>query len=691
MAIREFPVSWMGVYRASSNRYYGGSTPIRVGGSNEYNSYVGIPSAVKDALKSSKTTPTLKFKMNVTSAGEFDFGGHRETYNKASGTMPWYRYLGLHPIYSTGWKTTDLTSAFMSEYLNGDYQGIVLYGGYGDYAEAYGKTNNSNQAVFVVEGTWNTAPNEPSAITNPKSSTVADDYLNVTWNAGSDNESSSSQLSYELGYYDGSKWLEHWTVGAGVTNYNYTVQNKPETSSARFRVRSIDPEGMKSEWTYSPFFTVNHNRPPEKPTNLTPTGGKVIDRSKVLRTTWRHNDDGVQAGFRVAWRTVSESGAKGSWNYIPSSTGWVNSTSQYYDFQPNTFPLGEVEWFVRTKDQQGEESPASSYERFYAGEASNAPIWLSPQNGAVLNSSEVIANWSSVDQVQYEIQLLSSTGTILWNESEIASNKSTLAGYALENEKTYSLRIRVVNEDSGLWSDWSEITFSTQFIPPAVPLFTLEVTDEDGNMRDTIFLSWDTDNPVTQTPTEYVQVFRREYNATVEQPWVMIGDTLPPDSSMIDYSPASDQTYEYMVRAWGENDTFTDSAIIEGEIQLTNSFLQRAQSPSDLLILEVEGRDQDFDFDGTMMVFANRKKPVFEHGVSELMDLKVNFYVHTISEYRSAISFLKRRETFLYRDNVGRRFYCVVKNPSIKDLQVNGFEFSIELSEVDYEEIIQGG
>jgi hypothetical protein len=692
MATKTFPVSWVGVYRASSNSYYGGVTPIRVGGPYRYNSYIGTPTSVKDAIRTSKTTPKLKFRFYVYNQNntEFDFGGHRETYNKASGTMPWYKYLGLHPIYNTnGWKEVDLTSAFMDEYLKGSLHGIVLYGG-STYGGAYGKTGDSNQAVFVVEGTWNTPPEPPSSITNPKSSTIAQDFINVQWTAGSDNEDTASQLKYELGYYDGSKWREYWTVGAGVLEYNYPVFDKPETSRARFSIRSIDTEGEKSGWKYSPYFTVNHNRPPSKPTNLTPAGGKIIDRSKVLRVTWKHNDDGVQAGYRLAWRTVSEGGSKGAWNYIPSNNGFVNSTSQYHDFSPETFPLGEIEWTVKTKDQQGEESPYATYERFYAGEASDAPIWLNPSDGAILNSSEVVAQWSSLDQIQYEIELLSS-GVVLWSESDIASNKSTLVGYSLENNKTYTLRIRVVNEDSGLWSDWSTINFTTQFIPPTKPILTVQTTDEDGTSLDNIVLSWETDNPANETPTDYVQVFRREYNAVVTQPWQLIGDNQAPNSSMVDYSPASEQTYEYMVRAWGENDTYSESDIVEAEIKLARSFLQRAYSPSDLFVIETESRSEDYDFGGEMMVFANRVKPVFEHGINDTRTLSITFSIDTAQELRNLIEFIKRRETFLYRDNAGRKFYCVIQKPKINDKVVNGFEVDLTLSEVDFDEIIQGG
>lgn len=690
MAQKSFPASWVGVYRASSNSYAGGIN-IRGGGSNQSNTYIGIPASVKDALESSKTTPKLYFKMNVTNPGEFDFGAHKESYNKAGGTMPWYRYIGLHPNYGTGWQTTNLTSDFMNDFLRGTYDGIVIYGASSNEVVAHGRTGDSNQAVFIVDGTWNAPPKTPGAFTNPKASTVATTTVALAWGAGSDEETPVSDLSYELGFYNGSKWANSWTVAKGIRSYNFSLAGKPETSRAKFRVRSVDPQGLKSGWRESPYFRINHNKAPAKPTKLTPVGGKIVLRDSTIRATWKHNDDGVQAGYRLAWRTVASNGTTGAWTHIPSYTGWANSTSSYHDFSPNTFPLGEIEWNVKTKDQQGLESPWSAHERFYAGEVSDAPIWLTPLSGDILNSSTLVADWSSLDQERYQIELYSSAGVKLWSEDETASNKSTLIGYALENNQTYTLKIRVINKLSGLWSSYSEVTFDTQFIPPVKPLLDIQTMDTEGNSLDVVSLSWQNDDTDQPTPTSYIQIFRREYNALVEQPWTMLADNQAPNNSMTDYTPASDQVYEYMARAWGENKTFSDSDIKEVIISLSNSFLQKANSPADLLVMEVEERDQEFSMSGAMMLFANRQKPVFEFGIHEQVSLPIKFYIESIAEFRSIVNFLRTRETFLYRDNVGRRLFCTISDFSVKDLAVNGFEISLTLNEVDRAEFVQGG
>ncbi|MBL5776990.1 fibronectin type III domain-containing protein [Bacillus sporothermodurans] len=679
MAIKKYNLSWIGVYKASSNSYVGGST-IKVGGSSEYNSYIGIPSAVRDAIKTSKTAPKLYFNFNVTDGAEFDIGAHKETSNKGGGTMPWYDYTGLHPIYGTGWQRIDLTSAFMNDYKTGARQGIVLYGAKSNYGEAYGNSNNSNEAYFEVEGTWNTAPTM-QGITSPVASTVADTSLKIDWKQGLDAESNDALLTYQLKYYDGSSWGTPWNVGAGVLTYTLNTTSKPETSSARIAIRAYDG-ALYSDWSYSPYFTIRHNKPPSKPTQLTPDGGNVIDKGSVLRVTWKHNDDGVQAGYRLAWRTVSDTGELGAWNYVPSQTTFRSSISQYHDFAPETFPLGEIEWTVKTKDQQGLESPYATYQRFNAGTPSNAPTILQPASGSQIPTSEVTVEWSSVDQDQYELEIWDSTFTErLFLEQGVGAIKASTPAYQLTNNTTYIVQVRILSRAVGLWSPWSSITFSTVFVPPAVPTLIAEPDNDNGN----IVVTW-TEGTGSTTPAVSTDVFRREYSSNGTNEWEMVATGQLPSDVYIDYTPASDLAYEYMVRTWGGNTTSADSEIVEVEVFFDNAYLHRALTPSDMLFINsTDDRSQELEVQGQVMSFANRRLPVYEFGINESNKVEITFTVYNPDDLRIVVKFLKLKETFLYRDNYGRRFYCVATQPKISDLPFKGFQVSATLLEVDYE------
>ncbi|QKN88217.1 putative tail protein [Bacillus phage Novomoskovsk] len=831
MAIKKFPIQWIGVYRADRNSYVGGNN-IRVGGSADYQSYIGIPTAVRTAINTSRTSPKLRFVMNVTSGAEFDFGAHKETSNKASGKMPYYNYIGLHPIYGTGWRTTDLTSAFLPSYKNGSRQGIVIYGARNNSGQAYGKTGNSNEAYFEVEGTWNTPPTAPK-ITSPTSTTVATNSLQVKWNASSDPETATNKLKYQVQIFNGSTWSSTSTTGEGVTSYSYNTSNMAETSSAQVRVRAYDGEDY-SAWSTSPKFSIVKNLPPSKPTQLVPNGGRTIDRTESIRFTWKHNDDGVQAGFRIAWRTVSSSGEAGTWNYVNAS-GYRQSTNQYFDFAPNTFPAGKIEWRVTTMDQESLTSPWSDIQVFTAGIPSNAPIILSPEQSEIIPTSNITVTWSSINQRRYEVQIYDGS-TQVYRKAETTTVKNAPIDFSLENNKTYRIRLRIADTQFDIWSEWSEITIQTNFIPPIKPDLSIE-SDEEGN---TIIVSWTNDPPATTEPingvptngivqniqfsmnmnytnnvdageirtiygtnakvvapsgityeftpetkqvstglegtaststvdkaylmftgadpsrfsstvnsdtfnfrvvkfednqwyyndnsqtwkpfdlytddfiigdlkrtstaiegieelnitgdlstpvTSRVELYRRRFNSTTEGDWTLIhtGET---NSSYTDYTPASGVTYEYYARAWGDNQSFSDSEIEEARIDFIHAYIHRSLVQSDFIVLRMsDERSEDIGRTGRFMSFAGREKPIYEYGYNTDKTIDVKWEVDTNDEYLNTVAFLTRKETFLYRDALGRRMFCIIDGSiSVDDNLLSGCTFGVSLREVDFEE-----
>lgn len=685
MATKTFTSAWVAIYRGRNGRYHSSNTPMRIGGFNDDISFIGVSQAFKDSLSSAVGTPTVKVRVYITDAGnDLNIGGHSQTYNKAGGSTPAIvNYGGSHSA-PKGWKEITLPSSLVNDLKAGTKHGIVLYGG-ALYMLAHGKTGNSYQVTFSIDGNWNTPPSPPSSFVQPKASTVADTSVTVQWTDGSDAQTATASLRYEVGYYDGSKWAEYWTTSAGTKSHTYPLTSRPETSSARFAVRSIDTQGEKSAWIYSPYFAVNHNKPPSQPYNLVPKGGTRFDRTDLLRVSWKVNDDGNPAGYQVAWRTVSPTGALGSWVYYPSSTAYANTTRTHHDYAPNTFPLGEIEWTVRTKDQQGESSPWSNRERLFAGEASTAPIFGVPNTLGTVNQSNLTARWSSLDQQRYEIELVQG-GLVKWSESAISGAKATLIGFPLTNDTTYTLRLRIMSFTNGLWSEWAEITFTTAFTPPKAPVLSITTTNAEGASLDTIFLEWTTEVLAIYPAPTFIEVYRREFNVMVAQPWVQIVDEQTINGSLIDYSVASDTTYEYMVRVWAVNETFADSNIVEGTLHLERSFLHRASQPSDLIVIDAESRDEVIEFDGAFMKFAGRPKRVYESSEYEERSIPLAFSVETPIELRQTVNFLKRREVMLYRDTVGRRLYGIVRNVRIIDKPVSGFELSLTIEEVDYTE-----
>jgi hypothetical protein len=833
MATKTFYFSWMGQYR--SNTHYGNGSPIRVGGSYNYHSFLGIPTEVRQALKDSKTTPKLKVKLYVTDATtEWDFGGHKETYNRETkGSMPWYDYLGNFQSYQgyggTGWLTFDITSKdnFMARYRDGELHGIVLYSGTSSSHYGVASNTGSTRAQIIVEGDWNEPPNAPK-ITYPTGGEVVDTSITLKWQSGGDPDGDS--LKYQIAYKegDGASW-QYITTGYGVTSYTFNTSSWKEGSRAQFAVRASDGQ----EWgayTYGNYFTINHNKPPAKPTQLSPVNGQIIDRTQVIRFSWQHNDDGAQAGFRLAWRTVDDAGNVGAWNYIPNSTDFVNSTNQYYNMPANTLPFSTIDWTVQTKDQQGVASEYANYIRFEASEPTDAPTILTPTNMSTISTTRVTVEWSSLNQLEYELILYDTNGLELHRETEASNRKLREIPVELENNKWYEVWIRVKDSESLIWSDYTSHAFGTSFNPPMIPMvrkfeeasegvlnvfytagegnimpdliinpetmernpklavysaswdsiqfngidsFTLTnevdssgvqfyLTEDDiplvesaqytlythtdvqggrlylqpldendaslggsatavdmvntpvgdfevsitlpagtAKLRCLWYTTWDNTNVVTHSnmglkasipdsETTSLELFRREYTPRGTDNWVKIAEGLGLYGSFLDYTPASGIEYEYKVRAVNEkNNTSTDSDVRNIEIEFFETFLQEANNLSSIVLMRhANSREADIKLDSALMQFAGRRDPVREFGENEELTISVEWEVDSYVDVRFMRDMLRRRDTLLYRDGYGRRYWVTAGELSVEDKLVRGFILSITLTVTSYEEDI---
>ena len=59
-----------------------------------------------------------------------------------------------------------------------------------------------------------------------------------------------------------------------------------------------------SKWTRSAKFSVKKNKPPLKPTNLEPDGGKYVPYDEPLRLSWNYNGSNAQQAFKIIYRLM---------------------------------------------------------------------------------------------------------------------------------------------------------------------------------------------------------------------------------------------------------------------------------------------------------------------------------------------------------------------------------------------------
>jgi hypothetical protein len=525
-----------------------------------------------------------------------------------------------------------------------------------------------------INVTYDLPPTAPT-VTSPNGGETWNAQHTITWNPSTDAETAQGSLRYQiqLSTNNGQTWKDIVPLTPpGATSFEYDFTNEPETSLAKIRIRAYDGTSY-GPWDESDgVFTIQHNVAPTVPTNLSPSGGTPKDRGSIIRLSWQHNDANgdPQTQFDLQWRKQGDT----TWNTVTQVT-----PNQYWDAPENTFPRGTIEWRVRTYDQAGLSSPFSDIQTFFAGDKPANPTIIDPTNGAIVPVANPVVRWSSVGQTAYHVKLLDSNNNLLWELQANSPNKAQTVLYDLQNNTDYKIQVAIKNADN-LWSDFVTSNIHVSYTPPAVPIVT--TTKGEG----IIIVSIDNPTPTgTEPNVPYNDLYRRKQGETT---WTRIATNIPADASFVDYTPTSGQVYEYFVRAWGDNGTYSDSSVVSESISLTGVWLHEADNPLETLhqFKLVSERSENWQPTAAMMQFAGRRLPIAEYDDTEQRSVSVKITILKNSDDREAIERLIRsKNTLCYRDARGRKMFCHVFQLPVDDERY-GNTVSLTFEEVSYTE-----
>ncbi|NNU91813.1 hypothetical protein ETC01_00500 [Geobacillus sp. NFOSA3] len=575
---------------------------------------------------------------------------------------------------SSGWRTIEISNVLKRYTDKGTFYGIQMTLSRDGYQGKLDAVSPAGSNKPYIQITYNVPPTAPT-VTSPNGGETWNSLHTITWDAATDPEESQSSLRYhiQLTTDNGQTWKDIVPLTSpGATSYTYDFTDEPETSLAKIRIRAYDG------YSYGPWdesngvFTIQHNQAPTVPTNLSPTGGTPVDRASTVRLSWQHNDanNDPQAKFDLQWRLQ---GAQ-TWNTVTQVT-----PNQYWDAPENTFPRGTIEWQVRTYDQEGLSSPFSDIQTFFAGDKPANPTITSPTDGSTVAVANPTVQWSSVGQTAYHVKVLDVNNNLLWELQANSTNKAQTILYALQNNTDYKIQLAIKNADN-LWSDFVTVNIHVSYTPPAVPI----VSTTKGEATITITI----DNPTpsgTQPNVSYNDLYRRKQG---ESTWTRIAKNIPADASFIDYTPASGQVYQYLVRAWGDNGTYSDSPVVSESISFIGVWLHEADNPLETLhqFKLVSDRSENWQPTAAMMQFAGRRLPIAEYDDTEQRSVSVKITVLKNSDDREAIERLIRsKNTLCYRDARGRKMFCHAFQLPVDD-ETYGNTVSLTFEEVSYTE-----
>lgn len=672
---RYYDPTFLAQWRADNKAYVGGgSTAVRVAGSQGYNTFIGFPASLREDIISSKIKTTMRLSLYVTDAATFDVGRHKETFDKKSAGLPWYEYTGISQALTEGRRRIDITS-FIDEFRDKGFTGLVLYGATGfNFGSAYGLSGDEYRLMVELDGDWNTPPSAP-AMTYPTGGETLSGYVTLRAAPSTDPETPQSELSYQWGIYDGTKWT-YYTTAKGQTDITVDVSQLNETSIASAAVRAYDGINY-SDWTTVPaVFTLRKNVAPGAPTNLKPSGGTSVNRAEIVGLTWQHNDSDPQSRFKVRYR-------------LRGATSWTTidrlGPGMFYFVAANALPLGVIEWQVQTFDQEDLASPWSTIQIFNAVDPTNAPVIITPGSGENINVARPFIQWSSSEQTAYNVQVLQGS-TVLWETERTSTNKAQTIGIDLANNQDYTFRVRVKGA-GGLWSSWSSVAVRTSFTPPIAPLLDYEIDEERGSITLTIQNLTNRDPEVIPDAVSN-DLFRRKQGDT---DWVRIAKDLPLQGSYTDYTAGGGATYEYKVRAWAANETYSESQTAAVGFELRHVILSIAGYPQQYIQLAKDAsKSFTYGIDRALMTFQGRTYPASEFGTNKTLDMSLSFTIWDREQLNKLIEICESAQPLLYRDRRGRREFITVQGVQVTDQNPDYFSVSLtNPSKIFYSEEVE--
>lgn len=198
------------------------------------------------------------------------------------------------------------------------------------------------------------------------------------------------------------------------------------------------------------------------------------------------------------------------------------------------------------------------------------------------------------------------------------------------------------------------------------------------------------DSPAS--PTTSIDILRREFTPEGDAPWITVGTGLTTAGSFLDYTLASDTAYEFKVRAISANGTSAESDPYEVVIAFESTLLQSVTNFSDILQLQFcTARDEEFEIENELQEFAGRTRPVTEFGEHETIKLSIEWEVDTFVEVKDFLNRMRKRNTLLYRDGNGRRYFVTAGQLKTEDKLIQGFKLSTELTATSYVEDLKMG
>ena len=288
---------------------------------------------------------------------------------------------------------------------------------------------------------------------------------------------------------------------------------------------------------------------------------------------------------------------------------------------------------------------------------------------SIYNSATPTFRWSCPDAyTSYHFKISNSNGVEVLNTNEVVSSATSYTStYALANNSTYTIAVRVKNQ-FGLWSAWDTKTITTAFVVPNKPNVNIYATNKNS-----IVINF---NITYNAEFEKAEIWRKSPRSE----WIRIAYNLDNNFTYEDEFLGSG-THYYKVRAIGTTGGIIESDVVNASISISNfnfancdNLTQSIEFIGDPIVRVQEIRQI------VTTIYAGCVAPKPEIGEVKYKIATCSFTVEA-SEYDTFMDIFDSSEVILYRDCRGEKIYGkvtsnVTKTPITNSLYSIGFTFT---------------
>ena len=439
----------------------------------------------------------------------------------------------------------------------------------------------------------------------------------------------------------------------GTTNrYTVSANTFPEGSGIEWQVQVQSSDGVWSDATQ--WFTLTtidsiSNAAPVSPKNV------YIQTDQDQVFAWEHM---INTGTESTGADLQYQISGGTWTIFATVAG-TNAKSA--TVPAGTLPAGNILWRVRTYNSDGVAGTWSESAAIVGKGSPGAPAIT-----GITNAARPRVSWQSLGQIAFQLQLLQSTA-ILFDTGETAGIEKQYSVTEYLPDDPYTVRIRIKNTDQ-IWSSWTSLDFSIATTKPTAP--TVTAIAVSGGAK------------ITVTTDETVV---KRYLLRNGIPIAKIAD------SYTDYAALGETTYT--ARAVSADDSFIDSDPVTVKVTVPYAVLAAVDDLDNMVGLIVKSGEPPThsgkrQLGGSARHYAGRTFPLYTFSGFTDETFSPSYTYRDPVDWERLERLIERRQTVLYRDRRGERYYGVITAVDYDRSRILR-DFTLSITRVDYVEQTQ--